>query len=172
MKCSDLIQRHVDGHLINPFIGIVIFFVSAVCLFPGCSDLRQPVLSAVSHGRTQDGTVGFSGRVVGLEGEAIAGLSLAIQPVMFGDDADEVEWIQPLETKTDAGGAFSFSGIAPGQVQLILVPAVETERHFYAEPENEILFIKIGAVTYHQNEPHPFGGNTFTITPGGAHPKC
>ena len=166
MKCSDLIQRHVDGHLINSFIGIVIFFVSTVCLFPGCSDLRQPVLSAVSHGRTQDGTVGFSGRVVGLEGEAIAGLSLAIQPVMFGDDTDEVEWIQLLETKTDAGGAFSFSGIAPGQVQLILVPAVETERHFYAEPEYEILSIKIGAVTYHQNEPYPFGGNTFTITPG------
>ncbi len=168
MKRSDFIQRFVEGELINPFIGIVLFFGIAVCLFPGCSDLRQPVLSAVSHGRTQDGTVGFSGRVVGLEGEAIAGLSLAIQHVMFGDYADEVERIQPLETETDADGAFSFSGIVPGQVQLILVPAVDadSERYFYTEPENEILFIKIGAVTYHQNEPYPFGGNAFTITPG------
>ena len=166
MKCSDLIQRLLDKHLINPFIGILLFFVIAVCLFSGCSDLRQPFLSAVSDGRTPDGTVGFSGRVLGLEGEAIAGLSLAIQHVMFGDDADEVEWIEPLETKTDADGAFSFIGIAPGQVQLILVSAVETQRHFYPEPENEILFIKIGAVTYHQNEPYPFGGNTFTIAPG------
>ena len=86
MRRSDLIQKRVDVPLINLPIGMVLFLVIAVCFFSGCSDLRQPVLSAVSHGTTQDGTVAFSGRVVGLEGEAIAGLSLAIQHVMFGDD--------------------------------------------------------------------------------------
>ena len=120
----------------------------------------------MSDGRTEDGTVAFSGRVVGLEGEAIAGLSLAIQHVMFADYADEVEWIQPLETETDEDGAFSFSGITPGQVQLILPFDIETEKQFYVEPENEILSIKIGEVTYHQQAPYTFGGITFTITPG------
>ncbi len=166
MKHSDFIQKFIDGQLINPFIGIVLFLVSAVCLFPGCSDLRQPVLSAVSHGRTQDGTVAFSGRVVGLEGEAVAGLSLAIEHVMFGDYEDEVERIQPLETETDENGAFSFSGITPGQVQLILPFDMDTERQFYVEPEDEILSIKIGEVTYHQEGPYAFDGITFTITPG------
>lgn len=166
MKRSDFIQRLVGGQLINPSIGIVLFLAIAVCLFPGCSDLRQPVLSAVSHGRTQDGTVAFSGRVVGLEGEAVAGLSLAIEHVMFGDYEDEVERIQPLETETDEDGAFSFSGITPGQVQLILPFDMDAEKQFYIEPEDEILSIKIGEVTYHQNEPYAFDGITFTITPG------
>ena len=166
MKRSDFIQRRVDGRFIHPFIGIVFFCGIAVCLFLGCSDLRQPLLSAVSDGRTEDGTVGFSGRVLGLQGEAIAGLSLAIQPVLFADDSDEVEWIEPLETETDAEGAFSFIGITPGHVQLILPFDIETETHFYVEPEDEILSIKIGAVTYHQEPPHTFGGITFTITPG------
>lgn len=166
MKRSDFIQRLVGGQLINPSIGIVLFLAIAVCLFPGCSDLRQPVLSAVSHGRTQDGTVAFSGRVVGLEGEAVAGLSLAIEHVMFGDYEDEVERIQPLETETDENGAFSFSGITPGQVQLILPFDMDTEKQFYIEPEDEILSIKIGEVTYHQEGPYAFDGITFTITPG------
>ncbi len=166
MKRSDFIQRLVGGQLINPSIGIVLFLAIAVCLFPGCSDLRQPVLSAVSHGRTQDGTVAFSGRVVGLEGEAVAGLSLAIEHVMFGDYEDEVERIQPLETETDEDGAFSFSGITPGQVQLILPFDMDTEKQFYIEPEDEILSIKIGEVTYHQEGPYAFDGITFTITPG------
>ncbi len=166
MKRSDFIQRLVGGQLINPSIGIVLFLAIAVCLFPGCSDLRQPVLSAVSHGRTQDGTVAFSGRVVGLEGEAVAGLSLAIEHVMFGDYEDEVERIQPLETETDEDGAFSFSGITPGQVQLMLPFDMDTEKQFYIEPEDEILSIKIGEVTYHQEGPYAFDGITFTITPG------
>ena len=166
MKRSDFIQRLVDRQLINPSIDIVLFLVIAVCLFPGCSDLQQPVLSVVAHGTTQDGTVGFSGRVVGLEGEAVAGLSLAIEHVMFGDYEDEVEQIQPLKTETDETGAFSFSGIAPGQAQLMLPFDMDTEKQFYIEPEDEILSIKIGEVTYHQNEPYAFGGITFTITPG------
>ena len=162
---SNFIQKLVDG--LNLSIGVVLFLAIAVCPFSGCSDLRQPVLSAVSHGPTQDDTVAFSGRVVGVEGEAIAGLSLAIQHVMFGDYTDEVQWIQPLKTETDETGAFSFSGIAPGQVQLILLaPNVDTETQFYVEPEDEILSIKIGEVTYHQDEPYPFSDITFTITPG------
>ena len=163
MKRSDFIQKFIDGQLINPFIGIVFFLTIAVCLFPGCSDLQQPVLSAVSHGTTQDGTVAFSGRVVGLEGQAVAGLSLAIEHVMVDDYEDEVEWIQPLRTETDENGAFSFSGIAPGQAQLMLPYDMDTERQFYIEPEDEILSIKIGEVTYH---PYPFGELIFTITPG------
>lgn len=166
MKRSDFIQRLVDRQLINPSIDIVLFLVIAVCLFSGCSDLQQPVLSVVAHGTTQDGTVGFSGRVVGLEGEAVAGLSLAIEHVMFGDYEDEVEQIQPLKTETDETGTFSFSGIAPGQAQLMLPFDMDTEKQFYIEPENEILSIKIGEVTYHQEGPYPFGGITFTITPG------
>ena len=163
MKRSDFIQGLVGGQLINPFIGIPLFLTIAVCLFSGCSDLQRPILSAVSHGRTQDGTAAFSGRVVGVEGEAVAGLSLAIEHVMFGDYEDEVEPIHPLETETDADGAFSFSGIAPGQVQLILPFEIDTEKQFYIDPEDEILSIKIGEVTYH---PYPFGEMIFTITPG------
>jgi hypothetical protein len=112
---------------------------------------------------TQDGTAAFSGRVVGVEGEAVAGLSLAIEHVMFGDSEDEVEWIEPRRTETDADGAFSFTGIAPGQVQLILPFDIDTEKQFYIDPEDEILSIKIGEVTYH---PYPFGEMIFTITPG------
>ena len=67
---------------------------------------------------------------MGIEGEAVAGLSLAIEHVMFGDYDDEVEWIEPLRTQTDADGAFSFSGIAPGQVQLILPFEMDTEKQF------------------------------------------
>ena len=163
MKRSDFIHRLVDGQLLNPFIGIVLFFVIAVCLFSGCSELRQPVLSAVSHEKTQDGTVAFSGRVVGLEGEAVSGFSLAIEYVMFDDDTDEAEWIQPLETETDEAGAFSFSGMTPGQVQLVLPFDIDTEKQFYVEPEDEILSIKIGEVTYH---PFLYGEIIFTITPG------
>ena len=163
MKRSDFIQRLVGGQLINPFIGIRLFLTIAVCLFSGCSDLQRPILSAVSHGRTQDGTAAFSGRVVGVEGEAVTGLSLAIEHIMFGDYEDEVEPIHPLETETDADGAFSFSGIAPGQVQLILPFEIDTEKQFYIDPEDEILSIKIGEVTYH---PYPFGEMIFTITPG------
>lgn len=166
MKRSDFIQKLVDGQLIDLSIGIVLFLAIAVCLFPGCSALQKPILSAVSHGTTQDGTVAFSCRFVGLEGEAVAGLSLAIQHVMWDDDADEVQSMQPLETETDEACAFSFSSIAPGQIQLILAPNVDAEKQFYAEPEDEILSIKIGEVPYHQNEPYPFGGNTITITPG------
>ena len=163
MKRSDFIQRLVGGQLINPFIGILLFLTIAVCLFSGCSDLQRPILSAVSHGRTPDGTAAFSGHVVGIEGEAVAGLSLALEHVMFGDYEDEVEPIQPLETETDADGAFSFSGIAPGQVQLILPFEIDTEKQFYIDPEDEILSIKIGEITYH---PYPFGEMIFTITPG------
>lgn len=166
MKRSDFIQKFVGAELINPFIGIVLFLVIAVCLFPGCSDLRQPILSAVSHDRTQDGTVGFSGRVVDLEGEAVSGLSLAIQHVTSGDYTDAAEWIQPLETDTDADGAFSFSDVTPGQVQLILPFDIDAEKQFYVEPEDEILSIKIGEVTYHEAAPSAFSTITFTITPG------
>ena len=168
MKRSDFIHRLVDGQLINPFIGIVLFLVIIVCLFSGCSELRRPVLSAVSDDRAEDGTVAFSGRVVGLEGEAVSGLSLAIQRVMLADDADAdyENFFEPLETQTDADGAFSFSGITPGKVQLILPFDIETEKQFYVEPEDEILSIKIGEVTYHQQAPYTFGGITFTITPG------
>ena len=159
MKRSDFIQKRVDAQLIDLSICIVLFLTIAV----GCSDLRQPVLSVVSHGTTQDGTVAFSGRVVGLEGESVAGLSLAIQHVMFGDYTDEAEWMQPLKTETDETGAFSFSGITPGQVQLILPLDIDTEKQFYVEPEDEILSIKIGEVTYPTS---PFGEITFAITPG------
>ena len=150
MKRSDFIQKCVDAQLINLSIGMVLFLTVAVCLFLGCSDLRQPVLSAVSNGTTQDGTVAFSGRVVGVDGEGVAGLSLAIEHVMLDDDTDAAEWIHPLETQTGEDGTFSFSGITPGQVHLILPFDIDTEKQFYVEPEDEILSIKIGEVTYHQ----------------------
>ena len=164
MQCSDFIQRRVDAPLINPFIGSVLFCVIGICLFSGCSELRQPLLSAVSDDKTPDGTVAFSGRVLGLEGEAVAGLSLAIEHVMFDDDTDATEWIDPQKTQTGEDGTFSFSGIPPGQLRLILPFEIDTAKDFFVEPEDEILSIKIGEVTYHPE----FDTITFSI-PAGTH---
>ena len=163
MKHSDFIHRRMGGEFRNPCIGILLFLTMAVCLFSGCSDLQRPLLSAVSDGRTEDGTAAFSGRVVGVEGEAVAGLSLAIEHFMFADDEDAAAPIPPLETQTDTDGAFSFRGITAGQVQLTLPFEMDTEKQFYIDPEDEIVSIKIGEITHH---PYPFGEMVFTITPG------
>ena len=135
----------------------LILMALIVCV--GCDPGKKMVAPVM----TQDGTAAFSGRVVGVEGEAVAGLSLALEHVMFGDYEDEVEWIEPLKTQTDADGAFSFSGITAGQVQLILPFEMDTEKQFYIDPEDEIVSIKIGEITHH---PYPFGEMVFTITPG------
>ena len=163
MKHSDFIHRLMGRHFRNPFIGRLLFLTIAVCLFSGCGDRQRSLLSAVLDGRTEDGTAAFSGRVVGVEGEAVSGLSLAIEHVMFDHYEGEVAPIQPLETQTDTDGAFSFRGIPAGQVQLILPFEMDTEKQYYIDPEDEIVSIKIGAVTY---PPYPFDAFIFTITPG------
>lgn len=50
----------------------------AICMLQGCGDLQKPFLAVT--GTTGDDTVAFSGRVVGPEGDAVAGLTLTIEP--------------------------------------------------------------------------------------------
>lgn len=137
----------------------------AICMLQGCGELQKPFLAVT--GTTGDDTVAFSGRVVGPEGDAVAGLALTIEPDRWSaSDFDETEQqLMPPTTVTDPTGAFSLLGITSGRVALALL-ADNYEEGFYPEPEYEILSIKIGEILYHQNEPPPFGGIIFTITPG------
>lgn len=130
----------------------------ALIVFVGCDPGKRLVAPVM----TQDGAAAFSGRVVGVEGEAVAGFSLAIEHVMYHYSEDEEELIQPLRTETDTNGAFSFSGITPGQLELRLPYEIDTEKQNYIQPEDEIVSIKIGEVTHH---PY-FSEMIFTITPG------
>ena len=69
---------------------------------------------------------GLSGKVVDLEGNAVAGFTFAIQPVQLHDGFLEPQREFPASLakgETDSVGAFTVSDIQPGLVQLIALPA-------------------------------------------------
>ena len=79
-----------------------------------------------------------------------------------------------LESKTDSDGQFTFTGIATGMVQVMVLPLEKDPATPHPVPQNvepvpEIETIKFGKVTFH---PHdfsffpPLGAITFAIKPG------
>ena len=119
-------------------------------------------LFALSHGIAQKATSTLSGRVVGVNGNPIAGFPIAIQPFKVVDGVRRRGNDPLLESQTDDAGHFTISNIVPTSVQLVTPP--------YDAPEHEILSIKIGiAIAYQNKLSHP-GGITFAIKPG-AHIK-
>ena len=115
-------------------------------------------LFASSHGMTQEAKSTLSGRVIGVDGNPIAGFPMAIQPFKVVDSVRRRENGPLLESRTDNAGRFSISNIVPTSIQLVTPP--------YDAPEHDILSIKIGrAIVYQNKMSHP-GGITFAIKPG------
>ena len=145
-------------------------------------------LLAQSHIIAQDATCTLSGRVVGVDGNPIAGLLIAVQSVEISNgDADPLYFLEELEptlaayaalpkSQTDEAGRFSITGIKRGPIQFLIQPAkprydvkslpdLDLDADF--GPDAEVLSIEIGAVTfypYHQESP-PWGGITLSIEP-------
>ena len=112
----------------------------------------------LSYSNAQEATSTLSGRVVGVDGNPIAGISIAIHPPETFDGGERQGHFFALESQTDDAGRFSIANIAPVSVQLVILP--------YDEPDHEILSAKMGLVTVYQQEPPPFGGITFAVKSG------
>ena len=81
---------------------------------------------------------GLSGKVVDLDGNAVAGFTFAIQPVQLHDGFLEPERGDPTalsKGETDSAGAFAISDIQPGFVQLIVLPAPLLDAFEMFDPE-------------------------------------
>ena len=114
------------------------------------------LLSAASpHSIAQETMSTLSGRVVDVEGNPVAGFTLAVEPFegIYGEEPRED--IPSLESQTDDAGRFSIPNIVPVSVQLVGYTSG------YA-----IRSIKIGVMTVYQHESPPWGGIAFDIKPG------
>ena len=134
---------------------------------------------------------GLSGKVVDLEGNAVAGFTFAIRPVQLHDGFLEPEHGDPASlprAETDSAGAFTISDIQPGLIQLIALPAplLDAFEMFDPErfppegaippelmsrgglhPDKKILSIQVGKVTFFNVGDHFFSeGLTFALEPG------
>ena len=133
---------------------------------PSCFKLNLISLTAIvallfgtlSYSIAQEATSTLSGRVIGVDGNPIAGIPIAIHPSETFDGMARQEHFFVLPSQTDDAGRFSIANITPVSVQLVALP--------YEEPDHEILSVKIGAVTVYQRELPPFGGIAFAIKPG------
>ena len=134
---------------------------------------------------------GLSGKVVDLDGNAVAGFTFAIRPVQRHDGFLEPEQGNPADlpkTETNSVGAFTISDIQPELIQLIVLPAplLDAFEMFDPErvppegaippelmsrgglhPDKKILSIQVGTVTFFNIGDHPFSeGLTFALEPG------
>ncbi len=134
---------------------------------------------------------GISGKVVDLEGNAVAGFTFGIQPVQLHDGFLEPDRGNPADLpkgETDSAGAFTISDIQPGLVKLVAFPDIsidpfemlDPERfppegemppeligHIHREPDKRIYAIQVGTVTFFNIGEHPFSeGLTFALEPG------
>ena len=112
------------------------------------------LFGTLSYSNAEEATSTLSGRVVGVDGQPIAGISIAIQPSATFDGRERQGHFFVLKSQTDDAGRFSIANIAPVSVQLVILP--------YDEPDHEILSVKMGLVTVLP----PFGGITFAVKPG------
>ena len=141
------------------------------------------------HTIAQEAKCTLSGRVVDVEGNPIAGLVIAIQPVeISNDDLWPMYMIENIEnvaaaytalpkSQTDGTGQFSITDLKPDLIQLLVQPAkppadrvslFDFQPNTIFAPDAEVLSVQIGAITfypYNQDEP-PLGGITFAIEPG------
>ena len=131
----------------------------------------------------QDTTCTLSGRVVDVEGNPIASLSIVIQPFAIVDGRMESAfllkefmpeaYVPLIKSQTDEAGRFSVTGVKPGPIQFVAQPAhlpvdgMLSPDLYDLAPDADVLSIDIGAMTFYPPyEKHPpFGGITFGIEP-------
>ena len=141
------------------------------------------LLLASSHTIAQDTTCTLSGRVVDVEGNPIASLSIVIQPFAIVDGRMESAfllkefmpeaYVPLIKSQTDEAGRFSVTGVKPGPIQFVAQPAhlpvdgMLSPNLYDLAPDADVLSIDIGAMTFYPPyEKHPpFGGITFGIEP-------
>lgn len=135
---------------------------------------------------------GLSGKVVDLDGNAVAGFTFAVQPIQLHDGnllPVDHDFLQSLsKAETDSTGAFAVSDIQPGLVQLIALPDIpidlfekfdpkkfspeaeipqELMRQDSMEPDKRIYAVQFGSVTFFNiGEPDFDVGITFALEPG------
>ena len=142
------------------------------------------LLLASSYTIAQDTTCTLSGRVVDVDGNPIASLSIVIQPFAIVDGRMESAfllkefmpeaYVPLIKSQTDEVGRFSVTGVTPGPIQFVAQPAhlpvdgMLSPDLYDLAPDAEVLSIEIGAMTFYPPyEKHPpFGGITFSIEPG------
>ena len=98
----------------------------------------------------------LSGVVLDTEGKPIAGFTINLSPVFQMSKADEK-------------GAFTFTDVPAGPVQIMIPPQQFGENEkpsFNIEPDDELISIKIGGITLYQGMRPPFGGIRFAVKPG------
>ena len=103
----------------------------------------------------QNGTA-LSGTVLDMEGKPIAGFAIGL---LQGS----------LISMTDEKGAFTFTNIPAGPVQIAIPtqPSKENEEPMFDfEADDEILSIKIRGITLYQDTRPPFGGIEFGVKSG------
>jgi len=110
------------------------------------------------HGIAQESKSTLSGRVVGVDGNPIAGLPIALQPFDPINEAQHLGYLSFLESQTDEEGCFSIANIVPVLVQLIVLP--------HDAPDYEILSVRIGLVTIYQDRVSISDGIALAIKPG------
>ena len=101
-------------------------------------------------------TATLSGVVLDTEKKPIAGFTINLSPVF-------------QMSKTDENGAFTFTNIPAGPVQIMIPPPQFGENEkpsFNLEPDDELISIKIGGITLYQGMRPPFGDIRFAIKPG------
>ena len=141
------------------------------------------LLLAPSLSIAQDTTCTLSGRVVDVEGNPIASLSIVIQPFAIVDGRMESAfllkefmpeaYVPLIKSQTDEAGRFSVTGVKPGPIQFVAQPAhlpvdgMLSPNLYDLAPDADVLSIDIGAMTFYPPyEKHPpFGGITFGIEP-------
>ena len=141
------------------------------------------LLLAPSLSIAQDTTCTLSGRVVDVEGNPIASLSIVIQPFAIVDGRMESAfllkefmpeaYVPLIKSQTDEAGRFSVTGVKPGPIQFVAQPAhlpvdgMLSPDLYDLAPDADVLSIDIGAMTFYPPyEKHPpFGGITFGIEP-------
>ena len=104
----------------------------------------------------QEETGTLSGVVVDTEGKPIAGFTINLSPIF-------------QMSKTDENGAFTFTNVPAGPVQIMIPPQQFAENgkpSFNLEPDDELVSIKIGGITIYQGMRPPFGGIRFAAKPG------
>jgi hypothetical protein len=125
------------------------------------------LLLASSPGIAQEPTSTFSGRVVDVEGNPVAGLPLTIYPTkLINGHAITLKGVSiplPAIHKTDDAGRFLITEVTPGPVQLIGRSPMPQE----SQKNYEILSIKIGQMTFYPTVPSRLKkGIKFAIEPG------
>ena len=98
----------------------------------------------------------LSGVVLDTEKKPIPGFTITLSPVFQMSKADE-------------NGAFTFTNVPAGPVQIMIPPQQFGENEkpsFNLEPDDELVSIKIGGITLYQGKRPPFGGIRFAVKPG------